>query len=165
MHTEKKGFTLIELLVVIAIIGILASAVMASVGVARERARINTAKADILQIAKAVDAARLASGRMYLKDITLTGYTWGGGTGDAEGRLRTALQRISTAAGAFEGLDEKTRDPWGNLYRLDENEGEQVNNPCRIDQINTSNGLVNYRFSYGNGYCTFNAPQGSSGFY
>ena len=166
MHrSPNKGFTLIELLVVIAIIGILATVVMASLNAARENAKISAAKADILQIAKAVDAARAMSGTMYLKDITLSGCTRCGDTSTEEARLRTALQRISTAAESFESLDQTTLDPWGNVYRLDENEGETPGNPCRIDQINTANGLVNYRFSYGSEYCTFQAPQGNHGFY
>ncbi len=162
---NKKGFTLIELLVVIAIIGILATVVMASLNAARENAKVSAAKADILQIAKAVDAARAMSGSVYLKDVTLSGCTYCGDSATVEARLRTALQRISAAAGSFESLDQSTLDPWGNPYRLDENEGEQAGNPCRIDQITTSNGLVNYVFSYGSEYCTFQAPQGNPGFY
>ncbi|MEX2340994.1 MAG: prepilin-type N-terminal cleavage/methylation domain-containing protein [Candidatus Paceibacterota bacterium] len=165
MYNFKKGFTLIELLVVIAIIGILAAIVMTSMEASRDKARVSAAKSEIIQIAKAVDAARAMGGKMYLKDITLSGWTWGGGVGDAEGRFRVALQRISAASGTFNSLDQILLDPWGSVYMLDENEGEQSGNPCRIDTISTQNGQVRYRFSYGSEYCTFQAPQGSPGFY
>ncbi len=167
-NSPKKGFTLIELLVVIAIIGILATVVLASLNAARENAKVSAAKADMLQIAKAIDAARATSGTIYLKDITLSTYTWGGGTGDAEGRLRTALQRISAAAGSFEALDQITRDPWGNVYLLDENEGESSPTSCSRDTIRTNGSagsqFIIYRFSYGSEYCTFQAPSGNTGF-
>lgn len=61
-HKHTSGFTLIELLVVIAIIGVLASAVLASLEQAREKARDATRIATVDQIAKALELYRSNNG-------------------------------------------------------------------------------------------------------
>lgn len=58
----KRGFTLIELLVVIAIIGILSAVVLASLGVARERAQAAAIKATLRNMIPAVELAYESTG-------------------------------------------------------------------------------------------------------
>jgi len=60
---KSKGFTLIELLVVVAIIGILATVVLASLGAARDRARIAKLTSDFKTIEKALVMTLLDEGR------------------------------------------------------------------------------------------------------
>ena len=59
---KDRGFTLIELLVVIAIIGILSSVVLASLNTARVRANEAKKKAELQQIALALNNYYLATG-------------------------------------------------------------------------------------------------------
>ena len=55
---KSKGFTLIELLVVVAIISLLSSVVLASLGEARERARVTKFKQELSQFVNAVELYR-----------------------------------------------------------------------------------------------------------
>ena len=62
---KNKGFTLIELLVVIAIIGLLASIILASLNIARARARDAQRQSDVHQVQVALDLYALDHNGLY----------------------------------------------------------------------------------------------------
>jgi len=64
--SSKKGFTLIELLVVISIIGLLSSIVLASLSVAREKARDSKRKQDMEQYKIALELYYSDNGNYFL---------------------------------------------------------------------------------------------------
>jgi general secretion pathway protein G len=122
MKRTPSGFTIVELLIVIVVIGILASISVASYTGATQRSKENRAKSEIVQLVKAIDSARVNRGT-NLYGITGSNCTYCGVIPYA-----TAIDRIAAASGV--NLDKyKAGDPWGNEYRIDENEGEGVN-PC-----------------------------------
>ena len=112
MFTHQRGFTLIELLVVIAIIGILSSVVFASLGSARDRARVAAAQTELKQIQVALE---------LLLDDTNQYPT---------GATESLCQHVNNAEDGQEitlnnssdvwSYMTYTRDPWGNNYQIDE---------------------------------------------
>lgn len=96
-HINKKGFTLIEILIVVIIIGLLASLVAPRLFTKVDKARINTAKAQIELLCSAIDTYRL--------DL---------------GKFPTSLTELRVSAeekwdGPYLPKDIPL-DPWGNAY-------------------------------------------------
>lgn len=149
-NSQNSGFTLIELLVVISIIGILASIVIVSLDDARTKARYVRAAKEMQQFHVAVMQATGEAGSVPLMAITGSGCsacqcTAGEDLKDISAgsscsqRWTASLDSVITASrGLAEGLEGMERDPWGSPYLLDENEGEQPANYCRIDHIRSA---------------------------
>lgn len=120
MKYKLRGFTLIELLVVIAIIGILASIVMASVNVARDKGMYAAAQMEL-------DSLKTAFFQLYSD----TG-VYPNGTpsycrivaGGNEIDLSSANVGIVANGAGWSGWQgpymPEVTDPWGNPYYLDE---------------------------------------------
>lgn len=145
---KKGGFTLIELLVVISIIGLLSSAVLASLNSSRVKANYARVQVELNQFIK---TAVIAQGESIktLKDITGSGCS----SCDCRGRdirnisesdscytkwinVLTTIQNAT--AGTVSGIDRMMRDPWGSPYCLDENEREFGPADCRLDSIRSA---------------------------
>lgn len=130
----QKGFTIVELLIVIVVIGILAAITIIAFNGVQERARVQRANSDLNTLAKAIQVARL-NADTTLMGVTLSGCTRCAGT---QAAYDQALDRIGTAANMnLSSL--KARDPWGNMYFIDENEGEFPANPCITDGLTVVN--------------------------
>ena len=119
-YQKAAGFTIVELLIVIVVIGILAAITIVAYSGIQEKAKVTEANSDLSQLSKAIQIARLSTNQTLLQ-ITGTGCT---SCTDPDGtRMVLALTKIATAANTnLDGL--KAGDPWGNFYRMDENEGE-----------------------------------------
>ena len=119
LNKKKSGFTLVELLVVIAMIAVLLAAFSTSVTAARQRARIQKAKAEVHAISQAILASENwatssgnyeidLNGTMEVSENTLR-RIFGGETAQSGGQIPSMLQ-------ASLGSDGKMRDPWGHPY-------------------------------------------------
>jgi prepilin-type N-terminal cleavage/methylation domain-containing protein len=135
LKRKQTGFTIVELLIVIVVIAILAAIVIIAYTGVQERSRVSRANADINTLVKAIHLARLNA------DKTLMGVTGSGCTRCAgtQAAYDQAIDRISTASG-MNIANLKAGDPWGNMYVIDENEGEQIANPCVYDGLSVTNG-------------------------
>lgn len=147
---KQQGFTLIELLVVISVISVVASLVLSSVNSAREKAKIARAQMDFKNIELLVVQAQL-NANQTLQQITGSGCSRC--QCDYQNQIEPlatdvsctnqwefSINAIAVAAGEDASVAEPYyRDPWGNPYLLDENEGEG-GNWCRIDKLSSSQG-------------------------
>lgn len=124
----KSGFTLIELIVVIAIVGILATAGIFSYQASLDKANMTKAKVDIKDIIKAIEIARINSGKTLI-EITgtvcseLSCRNGNIKTAGCLGDYQAAIDKIEMAAGS-KLLKSLPIDPWNNPYLINENEGE-----------------------------------------
>ncbi len=130
MNKAQKGFTLIELLIVIAIIGILSSVVLASLNIARGKARIAAAKSQLKNIQTGLILLENDTGKTVMGCPTL---------GDAGGEFSIANPNSGLATVPTDFTDNggcqwnsqdasewlgpyisSPLDPWGNEYWYDE---------------------------------------------
>jgi len=146
MRKTVSGFTIVELLIVIVVIAILAAVSIVAYNGAQDRAKISRANADLVSLEKAVQLARVSSGKV-LGQITgsncsrcscpyasgdMTDYSTLPSTNSCWVRYNALLDAIEAASGAkLGGL--RSGDPWGAPYSVDENEGE--NGGCGKDLI------------------------------
>jgi prepilin-type N-terminal cleavage/methylation domain-containing protein len=133
----KRGFTLIELLVVISIISLLSSVVLASLSSAREKSKKARAQAEMSQIVKIIMYAQGEQGKPLIRFAPSSNYangtcnTFGIASSQCLNQWISALTEIQTATnGTFTDLAKFQRDPWGNPYQIDANQGETGASSC-----------------------------------
>ena len=157
----RSGFTIIELLVVIVIIGVLAAITVVSYNGIQDRARTDKIKADIAMLSKAVQMARISNSQTFMQ-ISGSGYTAGSCVAKAAGTDLSALARTDSCWSVYLSMLDKVSiasgmnvrnlvDPYGQPYRIDENEGE--GGGCGADSL----GAFYYPFNK-NGYSMVSIP-------
>lgn len=134
---QTQGFTIVELLIVVVVIAILATITIVAYNGIQNSAKEAQVKTDTRNLVQAIQAARINTGKTLIQ-ITNSPDSRGTKTlADA------AIDAISAASGMnLSGL--KNGDPWGNHYRIDENELELSATDCRQDVIDIS-GHSEYR--------------------
>lgn len=132
-NTKINGFTIVELLIVIVVIAILAAISIVAFRGIQDRAKVSKANSDLATLTKAISIGRINTNKT-LRDITGSDCTACNGTTG----YNTALTNIAQASGT--NLNQlRSGDPWGNLYQLDENEGENPGTPCVNDLLYVTN--------------------------
>ncbi len=140
----KLGFTLVELIVVIAIIGILATIGVSSYQNILNKSKQTKINSDLDDLKKGIITARITTGKTFGQ---ITGNycsacnaCWGAGdlrnVPDSHAcvlRWKNVITTIS-AAGPVD-ITGLSRDAWGSPYVVDENDGEWIATPCRIDNL------------------------------
>lgn len=127
LSLHESGFTLIELLVVIAIVGILAAVILIGInpGQRIKEARDTVMQQDVKSIMSAIEQERISK-QVALRYITLSGCSdCACRTAGVDVRNSTCFNSMNTAWQRVAGKD-MPKDPWGNPYMIDENEGEQA---------------------------------------
>lgn len=132
MKQSTSGFTIVELLIVIVVIAILASISVVAYNGIQERARNTRANSDLATLRKAIEVGRISQNRTLFQ---ITGSNCTRCSTNQPTAYYNALTAIANASGTnLDGL--RAGDPWGNMYFIDENEGEGGN--CNQDSLAVS---------------------------
>lgn len=130
LRPSQAGFSLIELMIVVAIIGILSAIAVPNMASGAKKA---LARSHLKQMVASIKPLRIDDDRnKTLIDITGTVCS----ICDLGGGYARSVVGLEPNAAYDQrwrnmGFDRTPRDPWGNIYLLDENEGEAAD--CRMD--------------------------------
>lgn len=136
MKEKNSAFTLIEILVVALIIGFLATIITLAGHKYITKSREAEREADLKSIENTIKTKRIESGKV-LGEITKS---W-----DSESNCRSSGPKSSGCINSMKkaflslGYNDAQYDPWGYVYRIDENEMEPGPTPCRYDQLKSTN--------------------------
>lgn len=133
---NSRGFTLIEILIAISIVAVLSGIGLVSYSAAQKSAQKAKVADDFAAIQTNIDIARRAA-NSNLMTLTGTGWSEGSCTGGIDVRSQACVDRMTLS---FSRLNNSPlqRDPWGNPYLFNENEGEQASNPCVPDILRSA---------------------------
>lgn len=123
LRQNAFGFSLVELMITVGIIGLLASVATPAYSLFSDKARYGRARYELGGFKDTVVATRNSEDR-YLIQST--------------GNACSSCSAPALAGWAGLGYTTIPRDPWGEPYYMDENEGENSPTDCRNDIILSS---------------------------